>query len=231
MTVRASALVLCAALLAVPAAADGKVRTFGSSLKAKASVAKARPSDTVYWHRRASRGVKAPASGQVLSVRIKGKALSDRAPGDSRRGGETLFFLQSLAPRGGGQMAVRLTSAGFHLPNRSAGAQKISTYRPENLCVAKGETVGFNTVGGFEATQYPNGTPLRIFAKRKRSKYRTFTGAGQTGNGAQFGGRTVSGRELLMQVRLGTGGDASAPCRSWRPLARFRRTGLPVPRA
>jgi hypothetical protein len=229
MTARLPALALAATLLAAPAAADAKIRTFGSSLKAKASVAKAKPSDTAYWHKSASRGAKAPASGQVLSVRIKGKALSDRVPGDGRRGGETTFFLQSLAPRGGGQVQVRLTSAPFELPNRSAGSQTITTYRPENLCIAKGETVGFNTVGGYWPEGYPKGTPLKIFAKRKRSKYRWHNAAGGVGNGAQFSGSTTRGRELLMQVRLGTGGDASAPCRNWRKLARFHRTGLPVP--
>lgn len=232
MTPRAVALALCAAVaLTCAPAADGKIRRFGSSLKAKAKVHESRGSDTVYWHRRSSRGAKSPGTGQVLSVKIKGKALSDRVPGDSRRGGETLFHLQTLVPQSGGRTLVGATSGPLYMPNQNARTQGITTFRPGNLCIKKGETVGFNTVGGYWPEGYPSGTPMLIFAKRPRSKFRRFTGGGQTGNGAVFGSETVSRRELLMQVKIGTGRHSNGICRGARSSTAgyFRRSGRPVP--
>ena len=225
-------LLLIAAACCVAAPSDAKVRKFGSSLKAKATWDRAYGSDTVYWARKSSRGSRAPASGQVLAVKIKGKALSDRTPNDPRRGGETMFHVQTLHRLAHGQWRVMLTSQAFFMPNQNAPDQKITTFRPVNLCVTKGEAVGFNTVGGFWPEGYPAGTGMKIFAKRKRSKYRWFTGGGQTNNGAVFGSQTQSRRELLMQIKLGTGKDAGGVCRRRARGARvFRRSGLPVPPA
>lgn len=228
--------------LAGAGVADGKIRRFGSSLKARATASAAHQADTAYWHNRLpGRRFKAPASGQVLSVKIKGRALSDKAPGQLGGGGETIFHLQTLQPLGGNRMRVKVTSQSFDLPNRSARPQKITTYRPTNMCIAKGEIVAFNHVGGWDGIAdqsgpYPRGTPLRIFARKRRAAYRWFEGSGQTNNGATFGSRRRGGRELLMQVRLGTGRHGTGLCPGGTKTSavtgeRFRRTGAPVPRA
>lgn len=243
----AAALAVVAALAGAPAS-GAKIQTFGSTLKAKAGAVEAHHSDTVYWHGRVSQGggAKAPATGQVLAVKVKGKALSSHQPTDPSRGGETMIHFQTLAPQPGGRMQVKVTSQAFFLPTREAGSQTVTTFRPINMCIAKGESVGLNSVGGWDGVPdgtgpYPSGTPLRIFARTKkvrRAQYRWFEGAGMTGNGGVFGATQVRKRELLMQLRLGTGGDATINCpggskrtsrRTGSVAGKLRRSGLAVP--
>lgn len=236
----AFAIAVCAPL-AGGAPAGAKIRTFGSTLKARASAVEAHQADTVYWHGKVSRHgrVKSPATGQVLAVKVKGTALSSHQPTDPSRGGETAIHFQTLEPLPDGQMRVKVTSQQFYLPTQEADRQVVTVFRPENMCIAKGESVGLNSVGGFWPGTFPNGTPLRIFAKARKAKYRWFEGAGMTGNGGVFGSTTVKKRELLMQLRLGTGPDATINCPggskrtsapAGRAVRRFRRTARPVPR-
>ena len=232
-----------AAAVLAAAPAQGKILRFGSKLDARAGAAKAHRADTVYWHDGRGGGVrpKAPAAGQVLSVKIKGRALSDRKAGEIGGGGETLFHLQTLEPIGGGRMRVKVTSQDLYLPDRSAPSQVVTTYRPVNMCVSRGDSVGFNHIGGWDGRPdrsgpYPDGTPLRIFARTPRARFRWFEGDNATGNGAVFSGRSTRRRELRMRVRLGTGRDASVVCpggkKPYSPAAatarRFTR-GVPVP--
>ncbi|HEX8102111.1 MAG TPA: hypothetical protein VF533_05845 [Solirubrobacteraceae bacterium] len=231
MTLRTSAALALVVALAGAPAAGAKIRTFGSKLEARASAVAAHHTDTVYWHGKVSRHgrAKAPATGQVLAIKIKGTALSSHQPTDPARGGETMIHFQTLEPLPGGQMRVKVTSGQFFLPTRDAGSQTVTTFRPENMCIAKGESVGVNSVGGYWPDSYPNGTPLRIFGKVRKAKYRWFEGAGMTGNGGVFGSTKVKKRELLMQMRLGTGGDATINCPGGSKRT-SRRTGAPLAR-
>jgi hypothetical protein len=213
------ALALCAS------AAEAELRSFGSDLSAAASIAEARQSDTAYWQTVAagasSAGV-APAAGSIRSFKLKGVALSQPVAGTP--GGETLFHLQALRPLiiGAFQISpyrVLISSQGFNVPQKAGGnEQTISTYEPENFCVAKGDVLAFNTVGGWDGIPaggpYPRGTPLQIFAAAPGALVSQFNGADQTNNGDILTPDHVRGlgQELLMQLTLATGNDAAAPC-------------------
>jgi len=213
-------------VLAVCAAsAEAELRSFGSDLGAAASIAEARQSDTAYWQTvaaGASSAAVAPAAGSIRSFKLKGVALSQPVPGTP--GGETLFHLQALRPLtiGAFQTApyrVLISSQGFNVPPKAgANEQTISTYEPENFCVAKGDVLAFNTVGGWDGIPaggpYPRGTPLQIFASAPGALVSQFNGADQTNNGDILIPDHLRGlgQELLMQLTLATGQDAAAPC-------------------
>ena len=219
-TARRTAGLLAAGALAaaaLPASAQAGYRTLGSDLTLPADTTEARQADTAYWNSRLHGGgsVRVPSNGQVLEVRIKGLALSK--PKQGVPGGETMFHIQALQPmRGKGRMKVRLTSQAFFLPT-TGDPQRITTYRPENLCVRRRQQVAFNTVGGWDGIPdrsgpYPDGTPLRIFGASPRAQVSEYTKADGTNNGDVLKGRRRGGRELLMQVRLATGADRSYEC-------------------
>jgi hypothetical protein len=192
------------------ATAEAKLTRFGSSLKAPANLAEAHGADSVFWGNSLASGrrVRVPASGQIRSVRLKGVAVQPAgAPAPL-----TEFHLQTLRSRGGGAVEVRLTSQPFNIavggdPNR------ITTYRPINLCAKKGDFVAFNDEGGFNPPWYPNGVAYQVFSRRPGSKTRFYTENNGTNNGARFRGTIHRGQELLMQMVLGTGRHASAPCK------------------
>jgi hypothetical protein len=201
-------------LFALPATGHARLATFGSSLAARATVAKARPVDTAYWNRTLAGGRKtlSPVRGQIRSFKVKGIALSNPKPGVP--GGETMFHLQALRKRADGSFKVLRTSQAFFLPEKGANRQKITTYRPVNFCIAKGDALAFNTVGGFGPGAFPQGTPLQIFAAATGSNVSQFTAANKTNNGDILRPRNTDGRnqELLMQVTAGTGADATGLC-------------------
>lgn len=215
-----AAIATVAGLLAlVPATGDAALLSFGSTLAAPANVTEARQADTAYWQTTlpAGRSPRSPATGQVKSFKIKGIALSNPRAGVP--GGETLFHLQVLRKRAGGTYKVLRTSQGFNLPGRGADPQKITTYRPTNLCVGKGDVLAFNTVGGWDGIAagngpYPMGTPLQIFSRVPGTLVSEFTGANKTNNGAILRPRTSRGRdhELLMRPTVGTGRNATGLC-------------------
>ena len=208
--------VLASCALAVPAAlpdaADAALYRFGSSLAARANVAERHGADSVFWSRSLAGGrrVRVRYSGQILSVRMKGIAL--RAAGGPRP--LTEFHIQVLQPLRDGRVRVRLTSQPFNIPY-TGDPQQITTYRPINLCARRGDYVAFNDEGGFQPHWYPNGVPYQVFSRVGRSSTRFFTKDNGTNNGARFRGTVHRGRELLMQMRLGTGRHVSAACRSY----------------
>lgn len=187
--------------------AQARLIKFGSTLKATPTIAEKHPVDSTFWPW-SSPGhvIRAPARGQVLWVTVKGRVL--------RRHGkrpENRVLFQTLAPRSKGRRRVRLTSAPFLLPI-GGNRNRLSTYRPENLCARKGDAVGLSNVGGFTA-DYPHGAPFQIFGAVPRARTARFTRSGGIQNGSTLTPRVRKGAELLMQVVLGTGANASAPCR------------------
>jgi len=221
---------LCALALCAPSS-EAALQTFGSALSAQASIDEARQSDTAYWQTAAAGGSTAgvaPAAGSIRSFKLKGVALSRPVAGIS--GGETLFHLQALRPMPnapGETSRVIITSQGFDVPQKmGANEQAITTYEPENFCVAKGDVLAFNTVGGWDGIPtglgpYPNGTRLRIFAPVPGALVSQFNGADQTNNGDILKHDHVrgQGQELLMQLTLATGEDAAGPCPTSAPIA------------
>ena len=215
-------LVLTAALLALGTTAPAHAATqpFGSDLALPADRTEARQADTAYWQTELASGRSAtvPADGQVLSVRIKGVARSN--PRKGVPGGETLFHVQVLRRQSDGRMKVMATSDEFFMPT-TGGADRITTFRStrSRLCARKGDSIAFNTVGGWDGQAdqkgpYPMGTPLQIFASSPGSALDQFTGADKTNTGQSFRGLSDAGRdeELLMESTLGTGADANQVC-------------------
>jgi hypothetical protein len=226
----AAAFSLMLAVVASPAQADRI--TLGSTLDADADVTLSQGADTAYWlTNRRSQAVRVPTDGQVVQIRIKGAAMREDGAGDPAN----MVHFQTLGPaEKAGSRKVLLTSAFAEMPIDVPG--EISSFEPENLCVAKGGAVAFNTIGGFgwnggdpfdphpiDTSHYRQGTPWRIFASVPRSTTAWFskdngTNNGQVlrpsgGTGARDGyGRVPRRTELLMQVVVATEQDRSEAC-------------------
>jgi len=220
------ALLVLLAVLA-PAAHAARI-TLGSDLRAPATVTLAQGADTAYWPTAVEgAGVRIPADGQIVQVKVKGSAMREQGAGDPA----TMVHFQSLDPPArDGSRRIYLTSAAAYLPVDQPGA--ISSFEPENLCVRKGGALAFNTIGGFRwggsldappSDDYLRGTPWRIFAAAPDSTTAWYskdngTNNGDTvrpsgGTGAREGyGARNRGQELLMQFVLATGRDRSEPC-------------------
>jgi hypothetical protein len=214
-----AAAAITSGLALVPASASAAVLTYGSDLSAPANLPEARQADTIYFNSAFAdgRATLSPASGQVLSVRIKGIALSNPVPGVP--GGETDFHLQVMAPLPDGTYQVRNpggTSGNFNLPPNGTDPQTVTEYVPVNLCVYQGDVVEFNTIGGWDGLPaggpYPNGTPLQIFSRIPNGVVSEYTKDNGTNNGAIVTPTPGAGRELLMQVTVGTSADATGLC-------------------
>lgn len=196
----ASALVLL--VLAAPAAVSARTQTIGSDLEARASRSQSAPVDSVYWNTRLpGRRVRVPRRGQVRQVRIKG-----RIPVKGSAPPNVAMLAQVLRPRRGGRTQVISTSAPIP-PPFGGRRDRITTFRPFSQCARKGDYVALATSGGF-GPAYPDGAVFAMFARAPGAAFTSFTGAGMDMNGNVFRGTAHPGRELLMQVRIGSGRSA-----------------------
>ena len=177
--------------------------------------------DTAIWNTRIAHGDAAmPEAGQAVKVRLEGCA--EAAPGGPPP--LTQIHFQALTPVSGGGVQVALTSQPFNVPvcgQDAASALTVTTYEPVNLCVNRGDYVGFNDEGGFVERYYRNGVPFSVLAPSPGSSLASFIRGGGTNDGAIFspldvsameGFSNASGEELTMQVLLGTGPDARYVC-------------------
>jgi hypothetical protein len=229
-------------LLAPAPTAGAAITTFGSSLRARATLTTNDlayagintpygrgvvhtahfGADTALWNRRVSAGAAAaPAAGQVVRVSIVGCAVRARSGPPPL----TQIHFQALAPVRGGGKRVLLTSQGFDLPvcgQRGAGGRTISTYRPAGLCVDRGDFIGFNDEGGFVENFYRAGVPYKVIGRARGAMLDSYIMPDSTGNGALFSPATVGaaagfatsrGQELLLRATLATHGDAVSYCR------------------
>ena len=215
----AAAATAAALLVAVPASSDAALLSFGSTLKARANVKQARQADTAYWQTKLPGGAspRAPANGQIKAFKVKGIALSSWKPG-SPPGGERMFHLQSLHKQPNGSYKILVTSQAFFLPGKGTNSQTITTFRPTNFCIAKGDSLVLNTVGGWDGIAnrtgpYPDGTPLQIFSGVAGATVAAYTKANGTNNGNIIRGKSTAGRELLMRLTVGTGRNGTALCK------------------
>ena len=237
----AAAAAAAGALLALlPATGAAALVTFGSDLTAPANLVQARQADTAYWQTTFAdaRSPLAPATGQIRSFRVKGIALSNPVAGVP--GGETMFHLQALRARPDGTFRSCAPARPSICPRRAADPQSITTYEPENFCIDKGDVLVFNTVGGWDGVvnqtgPYPMGTPLQIFSRVPGANVAEFEGADRTNNGDVITASSTRtrGHELLMQLTVGSGPDATALCPGGQiglyvpppPVGRARRRG------
>jgi hypothetical protein len=94
----------------------------------------------------------------------------------------------------------------------SVSGATVTTFHPANLCVGKGDYVAFNDEGGFSPAGFPTGVGYEVFARAAGAATSSFTSGGGAGNGAHLRGSAHAGLELLMQMQLGTGRNASPLC-------------------
>jgi hypothetical protein len=207
----AAALAACAAVVALPAAGYAAVTTLGSDLKKPADTVEAHGADSAFWMPTidgASGAV--PANGQITIVKVKGIVLADPR---GRAKPDPMFHVQILHPIGRGRVKVDLTSGAFRVPV-GGNPQAVSSFKPINLCVHKGDYVDFNDIGGFE-WRWGNygGMPFQVFSRTPLTTTNFYSKNAGTNNGNVFApAASNQGEELLMQYQLGTGPDAVSIC-------------------
>jgi hypothetical protein len=235
------ALLLTSLALAAPAQADkitlgSDLKLDAASSLSDTSKIEAHGADTAFWPITVNGGaVTIPADGQVLSVKVKGTVFKE--PGAANPA--NLIHFQSLLPAAAdGSREIWLSSGDFYLPIDQPNT--ITTFEPENLCVKQGGAVDFNNIGGFayggsldapldlnpngSAAHYASGAPFGIFGLASSSSTARYTADNGTKNGMRLQSNTANqapgapvgtvmqGKELLMQVVIGTGNDRSEPC-------------------
>jgi hypothetical protein len=177
--------------------------------------------DTALWNAAQTAGdPRAPKTGQALKISLEGCAV----PSSGGPRPLTQIHFQDLSPLPGGGATVNVTSQPFDIPvcgRDGASGATVTTYEPTNLCVARGDYVGFNDEGGYVENVYRNGVPYRVLGSVPGSTVDSFIANGGTGNGAAMSSSrkgTMDGyaankdEELMMQVTLGTGSDGTHMC-------------------
>jgi hypothetical protein len=220
----ATAVLACVCLwitagLAIPSGASAAIVHFGSNLSHAATLSEQSPVDTTFWQALlapfsavSSSGTGAtvpvaPADGQIVEVTVRGHVGSPSA-GAAPYPPQPINF-QDLRPRSNGSVQVITTSQAFTLPN----ADGVYTYLPTDLCVTAGDFVALSDRGGFNPQTAPNGIPFEIFASVAGSTTNQFSKHAGVLNGAILQPTALPGVELLMQMALANGADASALCK------------------
>ena len=200
------------ALLVVVPAASANVISLGSDLKGDANLVEAHGADSAFWNVQLESGglTAAPVGGQVTSVRVKGTVLPDPT---GRRKPLPMIHFQTLNPMGDGTMKVELSSAPFYVPI-GGDPNTVSTYRPVNMCMHKGDYLDFNDIGGNEWHWGPySGMPFRTFSAVRGSAISFYTKNQGTNIGSRWAPMwTGKGQELLMQMTFASGADATDIC-------------------
>ncbi len=215
---------LALALCVAPASAIAEVSDFGSDLASPANIDLNHGSDTSYWNEGV--GVyNAPADGQVTVVKLKGAVL----PNDRMRNTEAeklaqIMHFQVLREKGDGRLkVVQLSTGHLEIPiaDEKQAQELVTSYRPVNLCVQKGDIVAFNTIGAHEYRRNPGtlggpeGAQYQVFGRVPTGLtawYEKDNGLneGTTIDPSPF--QPYGGVELLMRTTLATGPDATDIC-------------------
>lgn len=196
-------------ILPIPEAPTGVVHTYHYG------------ADTALWNTGLADGVAAvPVAGQAVRISLEGCA----EPASNGPPPLTQIHFQDLTPLRNGGAKVNLSSQPFEIPVCGVGGASgatVSTYEPINLCVNKGDYVGFNDEGGFVEKSYQSGVRYEVLGAAEGSSFDSFIKSNGTGNGAVLSplqtsamdGFAVSpNEELMMQVAIGTGPDARYVC-------------------
>ena len=218
-------LAACAALLLVPAAASADQVTFGSSLAGTPAVSEDHQSDSLFFNTSEGNGNASPITGQILEIRVKGTIVPQAG-----RSNNSMWHSQVLSPQAGGLFHVDSSSQDLFFPV-GVPADTVSRFVPSTQCIGQGQYVDFNDVGGWDGNAaQPTGTIYQIFQNRAGSSYDWYERDNGTNIGTTFnpnrrvfnradgspmseqyeGPRT--GKELMMQVVVGSGWDASNLC-------------------
>jgi hypothetical protein len=161
-----------------------------------------------------------PAGGEAVQIELEGCAM----PAAGGPAPNTQIHFQDLSPLANGGARVGISSGAFDIPvcgQGGASASTISTYRPFNLCVRRGDYVGLNDEGGYAENFYRAGVPYQVLGANPLAQADSFIRGNGTGNGALLsatdttamdGFAANAGEELMMRVQLGTGPDARYVC-------------------
>lgn len=177
--------------------------------------------DTALWNTAlVSSSAAAPATGQALKVMLEGCAQ----PAGGGPKPLTQIHFQDISPLSDGGAKVNITSQAFEIPvcgEGGASGTTVSTYEPINLCLSQGDYVDFNDEGGYVENVYRNGVPYKVIGAAHGSTMDSFIKGGGTNNGATLssserssmqGFASNENEELLLQVELGTGENATHIC-------------------
>lgn len=215
-----------AALCLVPATAGAEVSDFGSDLAAPADLSANHGADTSYWNVAPSSalgGYPAPAGGQVTVVQVKGGLI----PNPRLRNTEAeqlaqIIHFQVLRDKGDGRFKiVQLSTGHLEIPLDATPQDRVTTYRPVNLCVKKGDLVAFNTIGAYEYRSDPgqpggaNGAEYQVFGRvpdQVTQWYEKDNGLNEGASILPSPNEQMLGHELLMKTTLATGPDATDLC-------------------
>ncbi len=165
-------------------------------------------------------GAGVPVTGQATQIRLEGCAKpSAGGPAPLNQ-----IHFQDVSPLPGGGVHVNLTSQAFEIPVCGAGGASdstVTTYEPINLCVSQGDYVAFNDEGGYVENVYRNGVPYEVLGSVKGATADSFIRNEGTVNGstllpsevaAMEGFAVNRNEELMMQLTLATGADATHLC-------------------
>jgi hypothetical protein len=177
--------------------------------------------DTALWNvSQAGGSAGMPATGQAVKVRLEGCAepVAGGPPPLSQ------IHFQDVSPLPGGGARVNLTSQSFEIPvcgHGGASDSTVTTYEPINLCVNQGDYVALNDEGGYVENIYRAGVPYQVLGSVSGSTADSFMRNLGTGDGAVMspsdktandGFAVNQNEELMLQVTLGTGSDATHLC-------------------
>jgi PASTA domain-containing protein len=209
--------ILALACLA-PATAGADVLEYGSDLSSPANLENHHGSDTSYWNIALPGGAptQAPADGQITIVQLKGGVLPNpRGTKDAADLAQIVHF-QILREKEGGRVKVVQLSTGHQKIPLTDDQNRVTKYEPVNLCVSKGDTVAFNTIGAFEYSRVGvNGAEYQVFGRVPESNVQWY----EKDNGLNEGttifpspNDRAPGQELLMRTTLASGADATDIC-------------------
>lgn len=220
-------LVALIAVLAFPAAASAEQVTFGSSLAGTPDVVHDKNlADTLFFNTSAKNSHKAPVSGEILAIRVKGRIISRGGDVDA---GNNIWHSQVLRQNAAGTYTVDSSSQHLYFPV-GGNVDDVHTFVPSTQCVKQGEYVDFNHIGGWNGDPRQPGTRYEIFKRDADSVLQWYERDNGTNIGETFATnqqRSTSGEpmnsngftpgqplqeELMMQVVIGTGFDASNLC-------------------
>ena len=224
--IRTSLLAALAAVLLVPASAAADTVTFGSDLAGRPDVMDdSHLADTLFYNTTAKNSNRAPASGEILQILVKGAII----PHGNGRKDYNLWHSQVLRPQTDGSVTVDSSSQDLYFPVGEP-VDQIHRFVPSVQCVRAGDYIDFNHIGGWDGGPDGTGTKYQIFKSDQNSQMNWYEHDNGTNIGANFvPNRQVFGntgrentanpqhgapypRELMMQVTIGTGFDSSSLC-------------------
>ena len=225
---------LMASLLVFPAAATADQVSFGSSLAGRPDVEHhTNKADTLFFNVSPQNGLKAPVSGEILAVRVKG-SMNPRPGGIDADNKWNVFHTQVIRDNANGTFTVDSSSQMLHFPV-GGSPDEVHTFVPSTQCVKQGEYIAFNHFGGWNGDPAQTGARYQIFKSDPSSQMYWYEHDQGTNNGATFApnqqvhtnGTPIGvadpawngfapgqprGEELMMQVVVGNGFDATNLC-------------------